>query len=86
MKRLSFTHLELHCMRIHLNQCTYRSIGPSMLTSNQHDTYAQAQSTRSVTEDSGFGKQSVKQPVNQGFYIAKTETNGVAQTGDRGRI
>jgi hypothetical protein len=23
--------------RIHLNQCTYRSIGPSMLTINQHD-------------------------------------------------
>lgn len=39
MKHHSFTHLELQCMRIHLNQCTYRSIGPSMLTINQHDIY-----------------------------------------------
>jgi hypothetical protein len=37
MKHHSFTHLELQCTRIHLNQCTYRSIGPSMLTINQHD-------------------------------------------------
>jgi hypothetical protein len=108
MKHHSFTHLELQCTRIHLNQCTYRSIGPSMLTINQHASilisahidrsgpvcspstnmiyYAQAQLTRFVTDDSGFGNNLSKQPVNQRFDISETETNRVAQEDDWGRI
>jgi hypothetical protein len=61
-----------------------------MLTINQHDIYiyAQAQLTRFVTDDSRFGNNLPKQPVNRGFDIAETETetNGVEQAGDQGRI
>ena len=87
MKHHSFTHLELQCMRIHLLISAHidRS-GPVCSPSTNMLYYAQAQLTRFVTDDSGFGNNLSKQPVNQRFDIAETETNRVAQEDDWGRI